>query len=70
MSVEERREFYLNHFAWLASVSNPERLGQLREMCLTQSMVDQVGAEHCAKLVEVVEGNIALRELGLNPKQK
>jgi hypothetical protein len=70
MTVEERREFYLEHFAWLARVSSTDMLKQLRKMAATESMVRQVGAEHCAKLVEVVDGHIALREMGIVDKDK
>ncbi len=65
MTVEEKREFYLEHFAWLARISNRTMLKQLRLMCTSGCMVEELGAEHCARLVEVVDGHIALREMGL-----
>ncbi len=65
MSVEEKRAFYLEHFQWLVSVSSPELFGRVRVMCMAQSMIDQVGAEFCQQLLDMVNGHIALREMGM-----
>lgn len=65
MTLEEKREFYLEHFAWLVSVSTPDLFWRVRVMCTSPSMVDQVGEDFCNELLDVVNGHIALREMGM-----
>ena len=69
MTLEEKREFYLEHFAWLVSISTPDLFWRVRVMCTSRSMEEQVGAEFCAELLDMVNGHIALREMGVLQQQ-
>jgi hypothetical protein len=69
MTIEEKREFYMEHFAWLVSVSGPDLFWRVRVMCSTPYMLENMGAEYCAQLLDMVNGHIALREMGLIEKQ-